>query len=215
MAQGVATTESRGGYLTPRQFKFSYKYTIKEVHPIIQEQLNDKTIALSIKSGKLTSSVLAKAMRSALRKMRSPPKEGRGKMSLRQLSKQRSSLTNIEITEQNIGLFRKVARKYNIDFALKKDGSEEPPRWYVFFKARDTEALTAAFKEFSKKVLEKTEKKENAEKTKEKGENVKTAAEEKQPRGREKLRRYKAIIDKNKGDVVGREVTKIIKPHSR
>ena len=37
--------------------------------------------------------------------------------------------------------------------ALKKDMTESPPRYLVFFKGRDADALTAAFKEFSAKKL--------------------------------------------------------------
>ena len=42
---------------------------------------------------------------------------------------------------------------YGIDFALKKDTTESPPRYLVFFKGRDADVLTAAFKEFSAKKL--------------------------------------------------------------
>jgi len=56
--------------------------------------------------------------------------------------------TSIEITEGNIKAFERVARKYNVDFALKKDKTVEPPKYLVFFKGRDTDVITQAFKEF-------------------------------------------------------------------
>ena len=49
-------------------------------------------------------------------------------------------------------------KKYGIDFALKKDSTETPPRYLVFFKGRDADALTAAFKEFSAKKLTQEQK---------------------------------------------------------
>lgn len=52
-----------------------------------------------------------------------------------------------------IKAFEGTAKKYGIDFALKKDTTESPPRYLVFFKGRDADALTAAFKEFSAKKL--------------------------------------------------------------
>ena len=52
----------------------------------------------------------------------------------------------------------KNAKKYGIDFALKKDSTETPPRYLVFFKGRDADALTAAFKEFSAKKLTQEQK---------------------------------------------------------
>ena len=55
--------------------------------------------------------------------------------------------------EPHIKAFESTAKKYGIDFALKKDATETPPRYLVFFKGRDADALTAAFKEFSAKKL--------------------------------------------------------------
>ena len=72
--------------------------------------------------------------------------------------KQNAGVSNIEITEGNIKAFESTAKKYGIDFALKKDATETPPRYLVFFKGRDADALTAAFKEFSAKKLTKDKK---------------------------------------------------------
>ena len=48
------------------------------------------------------------------------------------------------------------AKKYHVDFALKKDTTAEKPRYLVFFKSRDADAITAAFQEFTaRKVLRK------------------------------------------------------------
>ena len=57
-----------------------------------------------------------------------------------------------------IKAFESTAKKYGIDFALKKDAAESPPRYLVFFKARDADALIAAFKEFSAKKLSREQK---------------------------------------------------------
>lgn len=67
-------------------------------------------------------------------------------------------MQNIEITDKNIRSFQSFARKYGVDYALKKDTSSQPPRYLVFFKARDTDALTAAFREFSGKQLKRSKK---------------------------------------------------------
>jgi alpha-galactosidase len=115
----------------------------------MQEQINEKSVALYIKAGKLTGRVLAQAMQKFLKKAREPTVR-HGKQSVKSLTKQGASLTNIEIKSDNIGSFTKTARKYNVDFALKRDDSETPPKWLVFFKAKDADALTAAFSEYSK-----------------------------------------------------------------
>ena len=62
-------------------------------------------------------------------------------------------LSNIEVTDGNIKSFEKCARKYSIDFSLKKDTSISPPRYFVFFKAKDVDVMTAAFKEYTGKSL--------------------------------------------------------------
>ena len=72
--------------------------------------------------------------------------------------KHNTGVSNIEITDQNIRAFSATAKKYGIDFALKKDTSGEIPRYLVFFKGRDADVITAAFREFSAKNLEKEKK---------------------------------------------------------
>ena len=120
----------------------------------MQEQVNEKTIALYIKTGKLTVDTLQKAMKSLLSQMKKQKdKQPHGKQTLKQLMKQNAGVSNIEITEDNIKAFESTAKKYGIDFALKKDTTETPPRYLVFFKGRDADVLTAAFKEFSAKKL--------------------------------------------------------------
>ena len=120
----------------------------------MQDEVNEKTIALYIKTGKLTAEVLQKAMKAALAQAKKQiGKQPHGKQTLKQLMKQNAGVSNIEITEGNIKAFESTAKKYGIDFALKKDATESPPRYLVFFKGRDADVLTAAFKEFSAKKL--------------------------------------------------------------
>ena len=113
------------------------------------EQINDKTVALSIKSAKVTGRMLAKAMQAFLKKAREPTYK-HGKQSLKSLTKQGASLSDLEISGDNIGSFTRIARKYNLDFSLQRDNAAEPPRCVVFFKAKDSKALESAFKEYSK-----------------------------------------------------------------
>ena len=115
------------------------------------EQVNDKAVALCIKGGKITGRLLAQAMRAFLKKAREPT-EKHGKQSIRSLTKQGGSIADMEIPG-DIGTFKRLARKYNVDFALKRDDSVKPPNYIVFFKAKDDKAIESAFKEYSKEVL--------------------------------------------------------------
>ena len=124
----------------------------------MQEETNEKTIALYIKTGKLTAQTLQKAMKAILSKGKKPlSKPPQGKQSLKQLMKQNAGVSNIEITDSNIKAFESTAKKYNIDFSLKKVKGEQT-RYLVFFKGRDADVMTAAFQEFSAKKLNREKK---------------------------------------------------------
>ena len=62
----------------------------------------------------------------------------------------------MEIEKTGIKGFAKYAKRCHIDYAVQKDISCTPPRYMVYFKAQDTDALSAAFKEYSASVLNKT-----------------------------------------------------------
>lgn len=124
----------------------------------MQDEVNEKTIALYIKTGKLTAQTLQKAMKAILSKGKKQlTKQPQGKQSLKQLMKQNAGVSNIEITDSNIKAFESTAKKYNIDFSLKKVKGEQT-RYLVFFKGRDADVMTAAFQEFSAKKLNREKK---------------------------------------------------------
>ena len=139
----------------------------------MQEEVNEKTVSLCITGGKVTARLLKQAMMRFLAAMEKekaersrkqqqtkgpPDKEYHGKQSMKKLAQQNVQLSNIEITDNNIKAFEKVAKKYGIDFSLKRDKSVDPPRYFVFFKARDVDVMTAAFREFTGKTLNKAKK---------------------------------------------------------
>lgn len=115
----------------------------------MQEETTQKTIALVIKTSKLTAGVLQKALKMYLehQKHKQP---SHGKTSVKKLVGQGDGAKSIELTDDNIRAFARVARKYNVDFAIKRDKTTEPPRYLVFFKGRDADVMTQAFREFVK-----------------------------------------------------------------
>ena len=135
----------------------------------MQEEVNEKTVSLCITGGKVTVRLLKQTMMRFLatiekekaekaRKQQGkgpPDKDYHGKQSLKKLAQQNVQLSNIEITDNNIKAFEKVAKKYGIDFSLKRDKSVDPPRYFVFFKARDVDVMTAAFREYAGVELKK------------------------------------------------------------
>lgn len=131
----------------------------------MQEELENRSVTLIISGGKLTGRVLKAAVAKYLAWQKSVKQKReamqdvkpRGKQSVKQLVGQNQGVANIEITDRNIRSFDYVARKYGVDYAVKKDRSVSPPKYLVFFKARDADALTAAFTEYSRKAVRKAE----------------------------------------------------------
>ena len=130
----------------------------------MQDEVNTKVIALVIKGGRISAEVLEKALKKFVeeiekaQKQASRPKTYRGKQSIKHLVEQNAAISNIEVTDGNIKSFEHTARKYGIDYTLKKGTSEQPPRYLVFFKGRDVDVMTQAFKEFSARTIKQKEK---------------------------------------------------------
>ena len=120
----------------------------------MQEEVTQKTIALSIKTGKLTAQVLQAALKKYLQhRAKSKNTLHHGQQSLKQLKKHGVALCNIEITEANIGACKPCAKKYGVDFTLRKDKTTQPPHYVVIFKSKDADNLEQAFREFTAKTL--------------------------------------------------------------
>lgn len=118
----------------------------------MQEEIREKSVALVIHAGRTGVKLTEEALKWAIRRYMGQGKGTvRGKQSIKELVGQGAGVQSIEITGKNIGSFERVARKYGIDFAVKKD--PEQGKYLVFFKARDTDALNAAFAEYTANVL--------------------------------------------------------------
>jgi len=141
-AYEIFITQAVGSTLNPTGADKEGGYTV-------QEETTQKTIALAIKTSKLTASVLQKAMKMYLehQKHKEP---SHGKIPVKKLVGQGEGAKSIEVTDSNIRSFERVARKYNVDFAVKRDKTTEPPKYLVFFKGKDADVIAQAFKEFVK-----------------------------------------------------------------
>ena len=132
----------------------------------MQEDVEYRSVTLIISTAKLTGRVLKSALDKYLAQVKEKntakahagPAVPHGKQTVRQLVGQNAGVSNIEVSDSNIKSFERVARKYGVDFAVKKDRSVSPPKYLVFFKARDADALTAAFTEFTAKTVNKVKK---------------------------------------------------------
>ena len=125
----------------------------------MQEEVNQRTVALTVKAAKLTGRVLAAAMQKYLAHLKKQRVEGltpTGKQSVKQLMGHGSSTNSIPL-DSGTHLFDRVARKYGVDYAFHK---AEPGKYQLFFKAGQADAITAAFAEYTKLVLKRQRRKE-------------------------------------------------------
>ena len=136
----------------------------------MQEEVENRTLTLVVSGTKFTgrlfkaaiSKYMAHRREKKLEKQRSrdSPVTPKGKQTVKQLIGQNQGVSNIEINDPSIKDFERIARKYGVDYAVKKDRSASPPKYLIFFKARDADALTAAFTEYTGKKVKKAEKTE-------------------------------------------------------
>ena len=120
----------------------------------MQEEIEHKTVNFAISTTKLSARTLLRGMQFLLRQY--DKHASQGKQSMKRLVRQNRGVTNVEIQKTGIKDFDRFAKRYHIDYSIQKDLSCAPPRYLIYFKAQDTDALNAAFKEYSAAVLDKT-----------------------------------------------------------
>lgn len=123
----------------------------------MQEELEQRTVSVTVQAAKLSGRVLKAAIAAALRKMeqeRNTPKVGRNTM--KRLAGRDGGMNTIEVSGR-IRSFERYARKHQVRYHIEKEVGADPPRWTVYFKANQADALTAAFKEYTKKDLSRVQ----------------------------------------------------------
>ena len=129
----------------------------------MQEEIENRTVNLAISTTKLTARgiirLAAKGLAYIKRKSREAALKNEkpdGRQTIQQLIGQNQGVTNLTISKTDLKGFEKYARQYGVDYAITKDKSVFPPKYLVFFKARDADAMTAAFNAYSAEVLAKS-----------------------------------------------------------
>ena len=119
----------------------------------MQEEVEQRTLTLVIKGTKFSGRVLKNAVSKFVafcrnQKAKKVNVHHKGKQSVKKLTQQGQGVNTMEIDDANLRQFERIARKYGVDYAVRRDKDAEPPRFLVFFKGRDADAISAAFKEF-------------------------------------------------------------------
>ncbi|NDO38280.1 PcfB family protein [Anaerotruncus colihominis] len=119
----------------------------------MQEDIEQRTVSITVQASKLSGRVLRSAIAAVLQKMekeRTTPKVGRN--SMKRLTGKDPGANTIEVSGR-IRSFERCARKHQVRYHIEKELGTGPPKWTVYFKANQADALTAAFKEYTRKDL--------------------------------------------------------------
>ncbi len=115
--------------------------------------MSRQTIAVSVKASKLTARALAYVVAAVGRKIAKEHRKAQtphGKQSVRKLMGHGGDTHAIEVDTPK--LFDKVARKWGVDYAIRRVGDE---KYLLLFKARQADAITGCFAEYSRLELKR------------------------------------------------------------
>jgi hypothetical protein len=119
----------------------------------MQEDIEHRSVAITVQAAKMSGRVLRHAISATLRKMhesRTDPHIGAN--SMKRLTGKDGSANSIEVAGR-IRSFERVAKNHGVRYKVRKQKDTEPPKWTVYFKGGQADAVTAAFKEYTRKEL--------------------------------------------------------------
>jgi len=144
-----------GGKISEKVLKDAIAKLLAELE---QERRQDEQRAAEKKRKKQQKTAEKKQQKTDKKNQKKKEAASSKKQNLKKMMGQGCQLSDIEVTGENIKSFERYARKYHVGYSLKKDRSVSPPRYFVFFKAKDVDVMTAAFKEYTGWQLKKSKK---------------------------------------------------------
>ncbi len=131
----------------------------------MQEEIENKSVNLAIKTTQVTAKGLYRALLAYMRRRIASERykhlmdgaEFGGQQSVRELIGQGQGVSSMEVGDSGIRDFKRIANKYGVDFAIVKEKNVAPPKYTVFFKARDADAITQVLKEYAAKQTKNKE----------------------------------------------------------
>ena len=125
----------------------------------LQEEVENRTINLAVSTTKLTGQSIVAGVRKYLqyrdRSKATKETNPHGKQTVKQLLRHNQGATNTEIDKSDLKNFERLAKKYGVDYAVRKDKSVDPPRYLVFVRAKDADVLDAICKEHVAQTMNK------------------------------------------------------------
>ena len=126
----------------------------------MQEDIENRTVALSISMTKFTAIGLARVLASACREIQRVARQAQtqcphGRQSVKSLMKH-GVATNTLPLDGETRLFDKVARKWEVDYSFRKIGHK---KYLLLFKSGQADAITACFSEYTKLCMKRAKNK--------------------------------------------------------
>ncbi len=128
----------------------------------IQEDIDQRSIALTTRAAKLTGRGIYKVVRMYMQHRKNKkmhPNIPQGKQTVKELAKQGQGMTSLDMNDNDVKLFDRLMKKYGVDYAVMTDKKTKPPTHTIFFKGKDADAVTKAFAEFTSEITKKQSKK--------------------------------------------------------
>ena len=127
----------------------------------MQEDVENKVVRLAVQVGKLTFRAIYKEYLKCVEDLKReadkpvPDKNSafKGEQTVKELIGQGDGISSVNVADVGLKDFKKMAKKYGVDFAIVKDKEHDPPRYTVFFKAKDKEAIDKLFTRYNEKEM--------------------------------------------------------------
>ena len=129
----------------------------------MQEDIEHRAVTLAMNVSKMTGRTFRNALVKLLHFLKNKHQQHKqvkpcGKQSVKKLIGQNQGVSRVDLShDDDVKQFEHVARKYGVDYAITKVKGEKP-RYLIFFKARDNDALTAALEEYTAQRMRGKEK---------------------------------------------------------
>ena len=120
----------------------------------MQEDIEHRAVTLAMNVSKMTGRTFRNALAKLLHFLKNKHQQHKqvkpcGKQSVKKLIGQNQGVSRVDLShDDDVKQFEHVARKYGVDYAITKVKGEKP-RYLIFFKARDNDALMAALEEYT------------------------------------------------------------------
>ena len=120
----------------------------------MQEDIEHRAVTLAMNVSKMTGRTFRNALVKLLHFLKNKHQQHKqvkpcGKQSVKKLIGQNQGVSRVDLShDDDVKQFEHVARKYGVDYAITKVKGEKP-RYLIFFKARDNDALMAALEEYT------------------------------------------------------------------